>query len=180
MPNPWENPNTQQQAPGNGFAPTQPMTAAQALAGIGAADTTMRFPELPEDGKFRLKLANARAVNGAYGLAYLYECDVVESPTHPTAVGATFTVKLNGFGSPVRQKMAVQDLKTLLVLLFAPDGLTSQTQMSDEQWAQVAAASVTDKVHGRTFGVQSRLWSKGVNSRTGQPNRKVLYTFFAA
>ncbi len=180
MTNPWTNPNPAAPVTGNGFAPATPMTTAQALAGIGAADTTLRFPELPPDGKFQLKVSNARARSGQYGLAYFYESEILASPTHPQLVGTTATVKINGFGNPVRQKMAVQDLKALLTLLFAPDGLTAATPMSDEQWAQCADASVNGKVDGRTFGAQTRLWSKGINSRTNQPNAKVIYTFFAA
>lgn len=179
MTNPWSiKPEVPQQQ--GGFAPAQPMTTAQALKGIGAADAMLRYPELPADGKFQLKVSNARARTGDYGLAYFFESEVLASPTHPQLVGTTATVKINGFGNPVRQKMAVQDLKSLLLLLFAADGLTPATPMSDDQWAQCADAAVNGKVEGRTFGAQTRLWSKGINSRTNQPNAKVIYTFFAA
>lgn len=170
-------------APAQGaFQPMPKMSTAQALVGIGAANAELRYPEPPPDGKFQLKLVNPRQINGQYGLTFVYESEVLASPTHPALVGTTVSVKINGFGRPDRQKMAVQDLKALLIALFAADGLTAQTQLTDEQWAQTADASVSDHCKGRTFGAQTREWKSKtqIDQRTGLPKTKVLYNFFVA
>ena len=174
----------------NAFVPPQPISTAQAVRGISSAAVSLRYPEPPPDGRFKLQVISARSVPGEYGLAIFFECGICESPTHPSIVGTICTVKINGFGKPDRQQGANRDIKSLLVALFAARGLSEQTQLSDEQWAQIldaaapqASAGRPSDVIGAQFWTQTREWSRrnqdgsyALNNR-GKPMKKLLHNF---
>lgn len=169
--NPWGPPAA---APAQPFYPqgnSGPVSTAQALRGIGAADVKLRYSDPPADAKFKFEVIDARAKNGEFGLAYVFEVGVTSSSTHPALVGQIVSFVINGFGNPSRQKNAVIDIKSLTFALNEPRGLTAEkaAAMSDEQWAQVVDAACPDTkrqpdrksdVIGLKAGATTKLWRR--------------------
>lgn len=163
----------------NAFQPAQPISTVQAVRGISSAAVSLRYPEPPPDGRFKLQVIHGRSVPGEYGLAIFFECGICESPTHPNLVGTICTVKINGFGKPDRQQSAVRDVKSLLVALPAAPDLNEGSQLSDEQWAQLIDAAAPQastgrqsSVIGRQFWSQTSEWSRRNPDGSYQKNNR--------
>lgn len=170
--------------------PQSPLTTAQSLSGMGDLKIRLDYPQPPPDAQFTFELVAARGVrsenkqSGAKYLSYIFEVSVLTCATHPALVGQIVTLKVNGFENPKREKNAKLDLMSLLVVLKSDMGLTPETRMTTEQWAQVAESVAPDRDSGRASdcvgkrgGCATRMWVRPgtENLAPTKENRKVLF-----
>lgn len=122
-----------------------PLSSAQALAGLGAADVESRMPFLPPGAAVRMKALRVYERNvtqGSLGLCYFLEGVVTDvaapggaefwagkrqenaQPFLPARVGAEYSCRISGISNPTSAAAALREYRELLCALWSHRGLT--------------------------------------------------------
>lgn len=115
------------QPTGAGFAPggggqVRTYGSLEDLNGLNEAIPDSRFPELPGGVKALFKVESFALKPTAYGLKQFCEGTVMQC-SNAQLVNTIATTKISGFSNVQRQKMALQDLKGLLLAIYVPKGM---------------------------------------------------------
>lgn len=196
---PQQQPQQQQQPaatpfggpPQQGFGQRGPISAQTALQGMSEADVQTRYPTLPPDGQFHLRIDDARIFDGRQvGIALFFDVTVLATSLPSVEVGSRRSVKIDGFSNPDARAFAFSDAKNLLLAAFAKDELTKDWAGDGQpmHWERLLDSVMTCKnpaegqtLVGREVYAQTSMTApskKKINPATGIGWQKLKAIFY--